>query len=128
MRRWQEDFRIARREWLKHRRMHIESNKDRRQGYGKYDRKPGLDPYIVDCECDEQIGRFRKKDAWDCGNTQCGICHSDKFPKRSKTNQELKSDLDFEEQLAELDGEQVQIAGSPNHHCKFVPYARRKCA
>jgi hypothetical protein len=94
MKRWHEDERIARREWKKHRRMHVESNKDR----GKI----GADPYVVDCECDEQIGRFRKKDAWDCGNTQCGVCHSDKFPKRSKHEHEILSELSFKEQLKEF--------------------------
>ena len=86
MKRWHEDEQIARREWKKHRRMHVEDNKDR-SGY-----RIGVSPYIVDCECDEQVGRFHKKDAWDCGNPHCGVCHSDKYPKRSKHEQEIKAD------------------------------------
>lgn len=51
----------------------------------------------VDCPCDKQAGRFRKKDAYDCGNTKCFICHSNKLPKRTKTKQEEKSDLYLKE-------------------------------
>lgn len=50
-----------------------------------------------------EIGRFRKRAPLDCGNPQCGLCHGDKYPKRSKTSQEVLSDLDFREQLEELD-------------------------
>ena len=53
MKRWHQDLTIARREWRKHRRMHVESNKTRV-------REVGQDPYEVDCPCDDQIGRFRK--------------------------------------------------------------------
>lgn len=96
MKRWHEDYKITLREWKKHRRSHVESNKNNSA------RRIGLDPQQVDCECDEQKGRFRKKDAFDCGNPQCGICHSDKFPKRDKHEHELKSELDFKEQIKEL--------------------------
>lgn len=34
-----------------------------------------------------QAGRYRKLKAFDCGNPQCGICHSDKFPKRNDGKQ-----------------------------------------
>lgn len=96
MKRWHQDYPIALREWRKHRRSHVESNKN------NGGLRIGKDPYEVDCDCDEQVGRFRKKDAWDCGNTRCGICHSDKFPKRDLTPQELISDLSFKEQLREI--------------------------
>lgn len=96
MKRWHQDYKITHREWLKHRRSHVESNKE-------YSRnRIGLDPQVVDCECDEQKGRFRKKDAFDCGNVQCRLCHGDKFPKREKHEHELKSDFDFKEQLREM--------------------------
>lgn len=49
-----------------------------------------------------QPGRFRKKDAWDCGQTQCYVCHSDKIDG-NKTHQEIAADADFAEQLLELD-------------------------
>lgn len=107
MKRWHEDYyKVTLREWKEHRRSHVESNKN--SGW-RYDRTlkqsvfaEGRDPYEVDCDCDEQKGRFRKKDAWDCGNTRCGICHGDKFPKRTKHDQELKSELSFKEQLRDF--------------------------
>lgn len=95
MKRWHQEMHITLREWKKHRQSHVESNKSRN--------RVGVSAYVVDCECDEQIGRFRKKDAWDCGNPQCGICHSDKFPKREKTYQEIKSELKMKEQLKDMD-------------------------
>jgi hypothetical protein len=97
MRRWHQDLTISRREWRKHHRSHVESNKDRG--------KVGKDPYEVDCTCDEQVGRFRKKDAWDCGNSKCFLCSSHKFPKRTPHEQELISDLSFKEQLKEMDND-----------------------
>ena len=97
MKRWHEDEWIARREWKKHRREHVEENKFR----SSY--RIGVSSYIVDCECDEQVGRFRKMHAGDCGNTQCGVCHRHKFPKRSKHEHEIKAGWSFEEQLRELD-------------------------
>lgn len=92
MKRWHEDYAIAKRQWRKHHKMHVESNKG-------WVREVGKDPYEIDCVCDKQIGRFRKKDAYDCGNTQCKICHSDKFPKRTLSRQEKKSNLSLKEQL-----------------------------
>lgn len=93
MKRWHEDRNVAYREWKKHRRMHVESN--------QYRYRVGVSGYVVECECDEQLGRFRKMDANDCGNRRCGICHRDKYPKRSKHEQEIKSEVSFQEQLRE---------------------------
>jgi len=92
MKRWHEEYNIFYRQWKIHRKSHVDFNKDR-SGY-----RVGKDPYEVDCECDEQVGRFRKKDAWDCGNPQCGICHQDKFPKRQLTNKEIRSNISLKEQ------------------------------
>lgn len=92
MKRWHQDYQKSFKEWKKHHRSHVERNKN-------FVKEVGKDPYEVDCVCDEQVGRFRKKDAWDCGNPRCGICHSDKFPKRTLTEQEEKSALGFKEQL-----------------------------
>ena len=50
-----------------------------------------------------QLGRFRKKDAWDCGRSRCAGCHSDKYPKRTPTRHEEESSRAFREQLAEMD-------------------------
>jgi hypothetical protein len=95
MKRWHEDYKITLREWKKHRRSHTERNKD-------WQKSIGVSAYVVDCECDEQKGRFRKKDAFDCGNKKCYMCHSDKFPKRSKSKQEIEFDLKFQEQIQEF--------------------------
>ena len=98
MKRWHEDYhKFAYRQWKIHHRSHIESNLDNSRN------RIGMDSNIVDCACDEQVGRFRKTDAWDCGKPHCMVCHSDKYPKRSKHEQELLSELDFREQLKELD-------------------------
>ncbi|MEW6211279.1 MAG: hypothetical protein AB1631_23135 [Acidobacteriota bacterium] len=32
----------------------------------------------VDCVCELQAGRFRKKKALDCGRSRCLVCHFDK--------------------------------------------------
>lgn len=97
MKRWHQEIAITKRNWREHRRIHVESNKT-------WTREVGKDPYEVDCACDDQIGRFRKKDAYDCGNTRCYICHSDKLPKRSLHEQEQIADLSFREQVSELYG------------------------
>lgn len=96
MKRWHEDFPRTYREWRKHYISHVESNIDWNAN------RIGKSPYEIDCSCDKQIGRFRKKDAWDCGNTRCHLCHGDKFPVRYKTRQELRADLDFQEGLEEV--------------------------
>lgn len=96
MKRWHEDFRISFREWKEHHRSHVESNKN--NGANRI----GKSPYEVDCVCDKQIGRFRKKDAWDCGNTRCYICHSDKLMKYKRRAEE-KSALKFKEGLKDLE-------------------------
>ena len=62
MKRWHEEYNVFYRQWKAHRKSHVESNKD-------FMREIGKDPYVVDCTCDEQVGRFRKKDAlglWKC--------------------------------------------------------------
>jgi hypothetical protein len=95
MKRWHEEYPRTYREWRKHYKSHVESNKD-------WNRTPGRDPYEVDCVCDHQKGRFRKKDAWDCGHTQCYMCHSDKYPKRYQTYQEWCADLKMKEGVDEI--------------------------
>lgn len=91
MKRWHQEKSITCRNWKKHKKIHIQSNLDKQ----KY---PGQDPYQVDCVCDDQKGRFRKKDAYDCGKSKCQICHSYKFPKRLPTNKEIKSNWSFKEE------------------------------
>ena len=99
MKRWHQDLAISRREWRKHRRSHVESNKNR-SGY-----RLGQDPYEVDCPCDDQLGRFRKKDAFDCGQVLCRVCHYNKWLNdggHELTRQEILFDISFREQLQEL--------------------------
>lgn len=94
MQRWHQEKHITMREWKKHRTLHVKWNERRNQ--------VGVSSLVVDCKCDEQIGRFRKQDAGDCGNPQCLLCHSYKFPKRQRTHKELLSELKMREQLKEL--------------------------
>lgn len=98
MKRWHEEYKVFYRQWKIHRKSHVDNNKDR----GGQRNRIGVDPYVVDCACDDQVGRFRKKDAWDCGNPRCGICHQDKFPKRDLTDQERKSSMKLKESLKDL--------------------------
>ena len=95
--RWHKDYPIIYREWKKHHRQHVKQNIESHWG-----KEPGYDPWDVSCSCDEQIGRFRKKDAWDCGKSHCFICHSDKFPKRQLSFQEIKVKLRLMEEIQEL--------------------------
>src|SRR5277367_3831569 len=95
MKRWHQEFAIAKRNWQDHQRLHIEENKR------NSDRRIGQDPSVVDCECDEQIGRFRKRDAY-CSKTRCSLCKGHKLPKRTQTAQEIMSELSFAEQLKDL--------------------------
>jgi hypothetical protein len=95
MKRWHEESNRTFREWKKHWRSHIQSNLDHSmRGIGK-------DPYEVECICDKQKGRFRKKKDLDCGNPRCHMCHSDKFPKRKLTRRESEANLKLREQSSE---------------------------
>jgi hypothetical protein len=94
MKRWHEDFPRTLREWKKHYRSHVEDNLN-----WNGVRQVGRYPYEVDCLCDGQKGRFRKRRAFGCGNTRCHICHGNKYPKRKKTRQELHAGLKFREGL-----------------------------
>ena len=38
---------------------------------------------------------------WIVGNAHCKVCHYDKFPKRGLTDQEVKSDVSYKEQVKE---------------------------
>ena len=58
----------------------------------------------VTCPCDLQAGRFRKKDAYDCGKTLCRICHYEKWQHNghAETIHEKLSRLKMKEGLREL--------------------------
>lgn len=89
MKRWHEETHIAYRNQQNHLNSHRESNKNR-----------GKSPDDIDCVCDQQMGRFRKKDAYDCGKAKCFTCHSDKL-LGYKQHQEEIADLSFIEQISE---------------------------
>lgn len=93
MKRWHQEAGRTYREWRKHYLNHVEMNL-----YGGQ-KRVGKSPLEVDCVCDGQVGRFRKIKAFDCGNTQCTICHHDKYPSRRKTRREVRSDATFKEAL-----------------------------
>ena len=102
MKRGYKDRKITRREWKEHRWLHIDMNKTWVLDLGQERRPAGLAPRDVDCLCDTQVGRFRKRDAYDCGRPRCMLCHVDKFPKRTLTRQEIKAEWRFQEQLQEI--------------------------
>ncbi len=102
MKRWHEDKKITLREWRKHRKTHVEDN-IRRGVLVEGQRVAGADPFQVECTCDDQIGRFRKVDAFDCGIPHCNICHYAKYPKRELSMREIKSNWDFKQQMREFD-------------------------
>jgi hypothetical protein len=102
MKRWHEERTIAEREWREHRLTHIESNRLKSIGVGFGKRKPGSFPDEVDCACDDQVGRFRKRRAHGCGKPGCLLCHGDKFPRRRPTMQERLAELRLSEQLIDL--------------------------
>lgn len=87
MKRWHEELPISRRRFWSYNNWLFYSN-----GFGMYGRR----------DVTVQYGRYRKRKPLDCGNPQCGICHSDKFPKRETTYREWVADLKFREGLAEL--------------------------
>lgn len=86
MRRWHEDYRITRAHW----REHLKVVHD-------YPRRP------LDCECELQVGRFRKIGGHGCGKARCQLCHREKI-HGIPTRKELRGRLDFREQLRELGG------------------------
>lgn len=86
MKRWHEEYHRTKRQWVEDCRRRLDW-----WGYGG----------LLETR---QIGRFRKRKPYDCGNTQCYMCHSDKFPKRELTHQEFFSKLSLKEQMDELYG------------------------
>jgi hypothetical protein len=105
MKRWHEEVSRTKREWKKHHDQHVASNIGRSVGLDKYQQKPGADPREVECVCDTQVGRFRKKRGLGCGKVRCGVCKSHKYPVREKTRGEVKSDFRFKEVLKEFNNE-----------------------
>jgi hypothetical protein len=94
MKRWHEDYRVTYREWRRHRNFHVELNRF-------WNPKAGRSIFEIDCACDTQVGRFRKRHAHECGIPRCLVCHGHKYPRREPTRQEVRADVTFREQLAE---------------------------
>lgn len=88
---WHEDLPIMMREWKKYYNYHMRLNTN----HGDV----GKSPSEIGCRFEKQKGRFRKKDAWDCGNPRCYICHWDKYCSRAKTKKETEADFSFKEQM-----------------------------
>ena len=97
MKRWHQEFPRAYREWKKHYLSHLENNIS-------FNSAPGRDPYQIDCDCDRQKGRFRKRRDLDCGKSRCQLCHSYKFPRRQATLDERRAELGLEEGIGEWFG------------------------
>jgi hypothetical protein len=60
----------------------------------------------VDCECEMQAGRFRKKKALDCGKAACLLCHYEKilgipsYQDRLRLLRAKDSEAEFFEELS----------------------------
>jgi hypothetical protein len=79
MRRWHQDLSVtSRQRWLQFHFVH--------------------DGQATGCACDEQLGRFRKRRALDCGHSRCQLCHFDKI-HGIKSHRQLIEDLRFHEQV-----------------------------
>lgn len=46
------------------------------------------------------LGRFRKRDAFDCGKTRCGLCHYEKYVNPKPSLQQQRADLNMREGVA----------------------------
>jgi hypothetical protein len=58
----------------------------------------------VACICDLQAGRFRKKDAFDCGHPGCLLCHGEKVLRRPSVKDRIQRDR-VRDSLAEIEHE-----------------------
>jgi len=73
VKRWHEDYPRTRREWKKHHLSHVESN--------LYRGEVGRDPYEIDCVCDVQKGRFRKRRAFGTPRSRSSWYRPEKYPR-----------------------------------------------
>lgn len=95
MKRWHEEYARTYREWKKHYLGHVEHNIN-------FTQAPGSGPYEIDCACDQQKGRFRKKRPLGCSKARCQLCKAHKFPKREPTRHERLSEYMLNEEIQEL--------------------------
>tara|TARA_Y100000034_G_scaffold113512_2_gene148616 strand:+ start:1065 stop:1397 length:333 start_codon:yes stop_codon:yes gene_type:complete len=108
MKRYHDERHITYRNWQEHLNIHRQSNIDQ-----------GKSPDDIHCPCDRQMGRFHKRDAYDCGNTRCFICHSDKLLKIPH-RQEILADIAFQEQLDEFNAESRPRAALFVYKCPIL--------
>lgn len=93
MKRYHQEIARTRKEWRKHLNVHYVSVRN----------IPNVKlEDTIDCPCDLQPGRFRKIKNNDCGHTRCYACHEYKYPKRELTPAEIRFEISYLEQLAEL--------------------------
>jgi hypothetical protein len=64
MKRWHQEYPKILNRWRKHRKAHVKEN------IAASHEKIGCDPYVVDCVCDEQVGRFRKSHSFASGKDE----------------------------------------------------------
>ena len=63
----------------------------------------GWPEHTVDCDCDRQLGRFRKHRALGCGRPRCYLCHGDKLLGRPRRGERAAA-LKMNEGLEALNG------------------------
>jgi hypothetical protein len=61
----------------------------------------------------EPLSNFRKRHPQDCGNPRCGLCHSDKYPRREPTRQERAARLGQQGDCAYIRGRFVAATFGP---------------
>jgi len=49
----------------------------------------------------DELGRFRKRHALDCGKTRCILCHYEKYSGMKRRDEQL-SDLEMKEQIKDV--------------------------
>lgn len=61
------------------------------------------------CDCEFQVGRFRKRDSFDCGRTRCLLCHFGKVMYIPSVKDRIASERarsSIEDYLADADSPQ----------------------
>lgn len=87
------------------RRYHQESDRTKREHRRHLRVAHGWPKKPVTCPCDLQAGRFRKMDAYDCGQPLCRVCHYEKWLRsggHEETRQEKMAKARMREWVNEL--------------------------
>ena len=56
-----------------------------------------------------RVGSCRSRHPFDCGHAKCWTCNCLKFPRRYKTDQEIKNDLNYREEIKSLYGDDQPV-------------------